>query len=98
MSCYVQHRLPWHWPNPERFDPDRFLGPPSFGTYLPFSIGPHTCLGKSLAEVQMALSMARVFHKLDLELEPPDYVLKTKSAPTPGPAMDFKVRVKGYRH
>jgi len=25
-------------------------------------------------------------------------VLKTKTAPTPGPAMDFKVRVRGYRH
>jgi cytochrome P450 len=55
-------------------------------------------LGKSLAEVQMALSMARVFYKLDLELESPNYVLKTKTAPTRSPAMDFKVRVKGYRH
>jgi hypothetical protein len=36
--------------------------------------------------------------RLDLELESPDYVLKTKTAPTPGPAMSFKVRVKGYRH
>lgn len=60
--------------------------------------GPHTCAGKSLAEVQMALSMARVFHKLELELTPPGYLLKTKTAPTPGPAMDFKVRVKAYRH
>jgi hypothetical protein len=25
-------------------------------------------------------------------------VLKIKTAPTPGPAMDFKVRVKGYRY
>jgi hypothetical protein len=46
----------------------------------------------------MALSIARVFHKLDLELESPDYVLKTKTAPTPGPAMDFKVRVRDCRH
>jgi hypothetical protein len=46
----------------------------------------------------MALSVARVFHKLDLELESPDYVLKTKTAPTPGPAMGFKVRVRDYRH
>jgi len=65
--------------------------------YSPYGRGPHTCLGKSLAEVQMALSLARVFHKLDLELESPDYVLKTKTAPTPGPAMNFKVRVRGYR-
>jgi cytochrome P450 len=91
-----------YWPKAKTFDIDRYKKPRAEhlrpGVYSPFGRGPHTCLGKSLAEVQMALSMARVFHKLDLELEPPDYVLKTKSAPTPGPAMDFKVRVKGYRH
>ncbi len=57
--------------------------------------GPQTCLGKSLAEVQIALSIARLFHRLDLELETEHNVLKTKTAPTPGPSMDFKVRVRG---
>ena len=33
-----------------------------------------------------------------LELPSKNYVLKTKSAPTPGPSMDFKLKVKGYRH
>src|SRR3546814_15491527 len=68
------------------------------GVYSPYGRGPHTCLGKSLAEIQIALSMARLFYKLDLELESPNYVLKTKTAPTPGPAMDFKLRVEGLRH
>jgi cytochrome P450 len=90
-----------YYPDPETFDVDRYAKPRSehmqSGAYSPYGRGPHTCLGKSLAEVQIALSMARVFHKLDLALEPADYVLKTKTAPTPGPAMDFKVRVKGYR-
>ena len=53
--------------------------------------------GKTLAEVQMAFSMARLFYLLDLELESPDYVLQTKVLPTPGPSMKFKVRVKGLR-
>lgn len=47
--------------------------------------------------MQTALSMARLFHRLDLELESPGYRLATKTAPMPGPAMSFKVRVKGYR-
>jgi hypothetical protein len=46
----------------------------------------------------MAISMARLFYRLDLELDPPDYVLQTKTAPTPGPSMEFKVKVKGFRH
>ncbi len=102
MGTSVPHFMPEHYPNPEKFDIDRYdktraehMKP---GVYSPYGRGPHTCLGKSLAEVQMALSMARLFYKVDMELESPDYVLKTKTAPTPGPAMNFKVRVKGYRH
>jgi hypothetical protein len=37
-------------------------------------------------------------YKVDMSLDPPDYVLKTKTAPTPGPSMSFKVKVNGYRH
>jgi cytochrome P450 len=85
-----------------KFDVDRYTKPRAehmqVGAYSPYGRGHHTCLGKSLAEVLLAITMAQVFHKLDMELDPPDYVLKTKTAPTPGPAMTFKVRVKGYRH
>ncbi|MES0873826.1 cytochrome P450 [Sinimarinibacterium thermocellulolyticum] len=102
IGTSVPHFMGEYWPEPEKFDIDRYakgraehMQP---GVYSPYGRGPHTCLGKSLAEVQMAISMARIFHKLDMELESPDYVLKTKTAPTPGPANDFKVRVKGLRH
>jgi cytochrome P450 len=102
MGTSVPHFMEEYYPSPEKFDIDRYQKPRAehmqAGAYSPYGRGPHTCLGKSLAEVQMAISMARLFYKLDLELETPDYVLKTKTAPTPGPAMDFKVRVKGYRH
>lgn len=101
VATSVPHFMHEYYPEPEKFDVERYAKPRSehmqSGAYSPYGRGPHTCLGKSLAEVQIALSMARVFHKLDLALEPADYVLKTKTAPTPGPAMDFKVRVKGYR-
>jgi len=102
IGTSVPHFMEEYWPDAATFDIDRYRKPRTEhlrpGVYSPYGRGPHTCLGKSLAEVQMAISMARVFHKLDLELPSPDYVLKTKTAPTPGPAMDFKVRVKGHRH
>ena len=102
VGTSVPHFMGEYYPEPEKFDIDRFEKPRAEhlkpGVYSPYGRGPHTCLGKSLAEVQIALSMARVFYKLDLELDPPGYTLKTKTAPTPGPAMDFKVCVKGYRH
>ena len=102
IGTSVPHFMEECYPDPFKFDIDRYakgraehLKP---GAYSPYGRGVHTCLGKSLAEIQIALSMARLFYRLDLELDPPDYVLKTKTAPTPGPAVSFKVRIKGYRH
>lgn len=95
-----------HWddelfPNAYEFDIDRYnkerAEHKQKGAYTVYGRGHHTCLGKNLAEIQLALSMARIFYKLDLSLETPDYVLKTKTAPTPGPAMSFKVKVNGPR-
>lgn len=102
IGTSVTHFMDEYYPNAKSFDIDRYAKPRAehmqSGAYSPYGRGPHTCLGKSLAEVQIALTMARVFYKLDLELESPNYVLKTKTAPTPGPAMNFKVRVKGLRN
>jgi cytochrome P450 len=48
-SPYLTHRDPQLWADPLMFRPERFTEPlPSWG-YLPFSAGPRTCLGASLA-------------------------------------------------
>ena len=102
IGTSVPHFMEEYFPDPKRFDPDRYARPRAEhlqrGAYSPFGRGPHSCLGQSLAEVQMAITMARLFHRRELALESPDYVLKTKSAPTPGPAMSFKVKVVAERN
>jgi len=102
VATAVPHYMHEYYPDPDTFDIDRYQKPRAEhlkpGVYSPYGRGTHTCLGKTLAEVQMALSMARLFYKLDLELESPDYELQTKVLPTPGPSMKFKVRVRGQRH
>jgi cytochrome P450 len=101
VATSVPHFMEEYFPDPTKFDIDRYQRPRAEhlkpGVYSPYGRGPHTCLGKSLAEVQMSLTMARLFHKLDLALDPPDYVLETKTAPTPGPSMKFSVVVRGER-
>ncbi|MEU9900438.1 cytochrome P450 [Streptomyces phaeochromogenes] len=50
---YLTHRDPELWPDPENFDPHRFITPgarPSHpGAYFPFGIGPRACLGLQFA-------------------------------------------------
>ena len=102
VATSVPHFMAEYYPNPEVFDIDRYEKPRAEhlkpGVYSPYGRGPHTCLGKTLAEVQMSLVLARLFYLLDLRLEPADYELQRKTLPTPGPSMKFKVRVKARRH
>jgi cytochrome P450 len=102
VATSVPHFMEEYFPEPEKFDIDRYQKPRAehlqSGVYSPYGRGPHTCLGKSLAEVQMTLTLARLFHQLDLGLESPGYVLQRKTLPTPGPSMKFKVRVNKRRH
>ncbi|MEU4796699.1 cytochrome P450 [Streptomyces sp. NPDC023327] len=50
---YLTHRNPELWPDPEHFDPLRFITPsvrPAHpGAYFPFGIGPRACLGMQFA-------------------------------------------------
>ena len=101
IGTTVPHYLPEFFPDPERFDIDRY-GPERKehmqpGRYAPFSLGSHRCLGFGFAEFQIAITMAAVVHYVDVELDPPDWELRTKSAPTPRPNKAFKFRVIRHR-
>lgn len=102
MGVTVPHHMEEFYPDPEKFDVERYSRERGehmqTNAFSPYGRGPHTCLGRSLAEMQMMLSMARLFYRLDLQLDPLDYDLKITVAPTPGPERGFKVKVKGYRN
>ena len=102
VGTSVPHFMDEFYPDAMRFDIDRYQRPRAEhlqkGASSPFGRGPHSCLGQGLAEVLMAICISRIFHRFDLALTSPDYVLKTKTSPTPGPAMSFAVRIIGERH
>ncbi|MEU3839434.1 cytochrome P450 [Streptomyces sp. NPDC028635] len=54
---YLTHRSPVLWPDPERFDPSRFLPggerPGHPAAYLPFGSGARACLGQHFALQEM---------------------------------------------
>jgi enediyne biosynthesis protein E7 len=57
LSPYVLHRTAEYWPDPERFDPDRFSMASGMKKgerpYFPFSLGPRRCLGEYFAFLEM---------------------------------------------
>lgn len=69
LSPYVTHRLPEIWPNPRRFEPERWDAcDPTAYEYLPFGAGSRMCIGAgfALVEIKVVLSMIVQAFRLDL--------------------------------
>lgn len=62
------HKNPEHWYNPDVFDPERFENlqdlKPSF---IPFSRGPKTCIGRSMTLYEGVTTLKEVFQNLKIE-------------------------------
>src|ERR1043166_7089021 len=70
-SIYGTHHRADLWPDPERFDPDRFLGTrPGPNTFFPFGGGERRCLGAAFASFEMKVVLAQVLSRTRLRLAP----------------------------
>ena len=74
LSPYVTHHDPRWFPEPERFDPERWTAEakaarPRF-SYFPFSAGSRACLGEAFAGVEGVLCLATLAQKWRLRLVP----------------------------
>ncbi|XP_059172311.1 cytochrome P450 3A12-like [Physella acuta] len=63
---------PKNYPNPEKFDPDRFSPENSKHrdpmTFLPFGYGPRLCIGMRLAYLELKIGFVHVLRKVKVEL------------------------------
>jgi cytochrome P450 len=88
------------WPDPDRFDPDRFAPGAETGrprhAHLPFGAGPRVCLGAHFAMLEGALVLSTVLRRARLELADAREVVPDPRAATTRPLGGVRMRV--HRH
>ena len=72
VSPYVTHRHPELWPNPEAFDPRRFLDGADRHpfAYFPFGGGRRQCIGAHFAMMEAVVIAAMIVARYNFELVP----------------------------
>jgi cytochrome P450 len=70
MSQWIMHRNPAYFPDPQKFDPDRWATEssqklPRFA-YFPFGGGPRQCIGASFATMEATLLLATIAQRCRL--------------------------------
>ena len=85
MSQIITHRDARYFPDPDRFDPDRwkaddprFVSLPRFA-YFPFGGGPRVCIGAGFAMMEAVLLLATIAQRFTLTLVPGQTIEKLPS-------------------
>jgi cytochrome P450 len=97
MSTWVMHHDPRYFPEPEKFDPDRWVPEkaqklPKFA-YFPFGGGPRQCIGASFAMMEATLLLATIAQRFQFRAEPGHVVTPTPSF-TLRPKQGIRMRIQ----
>jgi cytochrome P450 len=88
------------FPEPFKFDIDRYLPPVSahrsFG-FAPYGLGTHTCLGIRQALLQMTVNMMMIAHYFTISASPSDYELRFNPIPSMKPTKKLKFHIAEQR-
>jgi cytochrome P450 len=94
---YVTHRHPKWWAEPDKFDPERFLPERTLGrmrgSYLPFGLGPRTCIGLNFAMTEILVVLSLIMQRFRLELAMDPAKMKLDASVTLRPKTGVPIRI-----
>jgi cytochrome P450 len=99
ISQYLMHRDARYFPEPERFDPERWrAGDPRAASlprfaYFPFGGGPRVCIGAAFGMMEAVLLLATIAQKFKIEVAPGEKVSMQPSV-TLRPRNGISVKLK----
>ncbi|XP_069678491.1 uncharacterized protein [Periplaneta americana] len=72
IPVYCLHRDPKYFPNPEKFDPERFSDENKDNikpyTYLPFGLGPRSCIGNRFVLMEAKIALVHLLTRFNLKV------------------------------
>ena len=86
ISPYALHRNPRWYPDPDRFDPDRWLTDQAKslpkGAYIPFSAGGSKCIADNFAILEITIAIAAICNRWRLRPQPGSIVKEITTGAT----------------
>ncbi|XP_057322699.1 cytochrome P450 9e2-like [Microplitis mediator] len=71
LPMWAIHRNPEYYPEPEKFDPNRFLGEEkknvNTSAYFPFGVGPRMCIGNRFALLETKVLLFQLLAKCNIK-------------------------------
>ena len=84
MTIYAAHRDPNVFPEPEQFQPHRWLNPEERKRmepyFIPFTTGARGCIGRNISYLEQAVVVASLVHRYDFALPSPSWKLQRHEA------------------
>ncbi|MBK9122120.1 MAG: cytochrome P450 [Chloroflexi bacterium] len=93
-SIFLTQRDARYWPDPNRFDPERFAPGTTIApyTFLPFGGGKRNCIGSYFAQIEARVIIARVLQRFDLSAGPAHPHMHMGATIEPRPGVPLTVR------